>query len=109
MNGVEMGSQELNARVLALGYGETPAEVIVNAYAISTRNARAAAVFQATTSQDGIYGQTLQDKADALLAQSIARTAPADFDRVWDAGIQDWLQSGGQQVYDERARLHTGN
>jgi putative aldouronate transport system substrate-binding protein len=105
MNGVEMGSMELNARVLALGYGDTPPEVIVNAYAVSTRNARAAAVYQATTSQDGIYGQTLQDKADALLSQAIT-ARPADFDRIWDAGYKDWLSSGGQAVYDERVSLY---
>jgi putative aldouronate transport system substrate-binding protein len=105
MNGVEMGSMEMNARVLALGYGDTPSDVIVNAYAVSTRNARAAAVYQASTSQDGVYGQTLQDKADALLAQAIT-ARPADFDRVWDAGMKDWLSSGGQEVYDERNLLY---
>ena len=105
MNGVEMGSTELNARVLALGYGNVPPEVIVDAYTISTRNARAAAVYQAATTKDGIYGQTLQDKADALLAQAIT-ARPADFDRVWDAGYRDWLSSGGQEVFDERASLY---
>jgi putative aldouronate transport system substrate-binding protein len=28
---------------------------------------------------------------------------PAQFDRVWDAGIANWLQSGGQVIKDERA------
>jgi len=106
MNGIEMGSVELNARVLALGYGNTPPEVIVNAYEISTRNARAAAVYQASTTKDGIYGQTLQDKADALLAQAITARI-ADFDRVWDNGFKDWLASGGQEVFDERDELYT--
>ena len=104
MNGIEMGGIELNARVLALGYGDTPPEVIVNAYAVSTSNARAAAVWQATTTVNQ-YGQTLQDKADALLAQSIT-TRPEDFDRIWDAGIRDWLASGGQDVYNERSDLY---
>jgi putative aldouronate transport system substrate-binding protein len=105
MNGIELGSMEANARVLALAYGDTPAEVIVNAYEISTRNARAAAVFQATTTVNQ-YGQVLQDKADALLAQAIARTRPEDFDRTWEAGIADWLNSGGREVYEERSRLY---
>ncbi len=105
MNGVEMGSTELNARVLALGYGNTPAEVIVNAYNIATTNGRAASVYQTPTSKDGIYGQTLQDKADALLAQAVM-AAPSAFDRVWDAGMTDWLASGGQEVWDERDSLY---
>ena len=56
------------------------------------------------TTQDGIYGQTLADKADAVIAQSIT-ARPADFDRVWDAGVADWLSSGGQAVMDERADI----
>jgi putative aldouronate transport system substrate-binding protein len=104
MNGVEMGSTELNLRVLTLSYGNTPPDVIVDAYTISTRAARVAAVYQATTTVNQ-YAQTLQDKADALLAQSI-RGNPNDFDRVWDAGIRDWLASGGQEVIDERTSLY---
>jgi putative aldouronate transport system substrate-binding protein len=104
MNGVEMGSTELNARVLAISYGNVPADNIVNAYTISTRNARAGAVYQVTTTVNQ-YAQTLQDKADALLAQAI-RCSPSDFDRIWDAGIRDWLASGGQEVINERTSLY---
>ncbi len=105
MNGVEMGGTELNARVLALSYGDTPAEVIVNAYTMSTTNGRAASVYQTPTSKDGVYGQTLKDKADALLAQAVMASS-ADFDRVWDEGMADWLASGGQEVWDERNSLY---
>jgi putative aldouronate transport system substrate-binding protein len=104
MNGVEMGSQELNSRVLALSYGNTPAADIVNAYAVATKNARAPAVYQATTRVNQ-YAQTLTDKSDALLAQSI-RAPTANFDRIWDDGIRDWLASGGQEVINERTSLY---
>jgi putative aldouronate transport system substrate-binding protein len=104
MNGIEMGSPELNARVLALNYGNTPPETIINAYTLALTNGRAAPVYQAATTKDGPFGQTLRDKADALLAQSII-ARPQDFDRVWDAGIRDYLASGGQEVIDERASL----
>ncbi|MCL2801274.1 MAG: extracellular solute-binding protein [Treponema sp.] len=103
VNGIELGSTELNARVLALGYGNIPADVIVNAFTMSLRNARAAVVHQATTTVNQ-YDQVLREKADQLLAQSI-RARPEDFDRVWDAGIADWLQSGGQEVLNERNAL----
>jgi len=104
MNGIELGSAELNARVLALGYANIAPEVIVNAYAISTRNGFAPVVYQAVTELGAVYGQTLNDKADAMIAQAvIARTA--DFDRTWDAGMRDYLQSGAQEVMDERSRL----
>jgi putative aldouronate transport system substrate-binding protein len=104
MNGVEMGSDELNARVLALSYGSIPAEVIVNAYTTSINNGRAQPVYQATTTINQ-YNQTLQEKADDLLAQAVT-CRPQDFDRIWDAGIADWLASGAQEVLDERASLY---
>jgi len=103
LNGVELGSQDKNARVLALSYGNVPADTIVNAYNISVKGARAAIVRQVTTTVNQ-YAQTLTDKADALLAQSI-RAPTADFDRIYDAGYRDWLASGAQEVINERAKL----
>jgi putative aldouronate transport system substrate-binding protein len=104
MNGIEMGSADLNARVLALSYGGYSADVIVNAYSVSTRNARAPVVVNIPTSVDGIYGQTLVDKGDALLSQAVT-ARPAEFDRIWDAGIRDWMQSGAQEIMDERIAI----
>ena len=104
MNGIETGNADLNARVIALTYGSFAPEVIVSAYNISMRNARAGVVVPLPTLQDGVYGATLNDKADDLLAQAI-RATPAQFNAVWNAGYQDWLQSGGQAVMDERRRI----
>jgi putative aldouronate transport system substrate-binding protein len=104
MNGVEMGSSELNARVIALGYGNTPPQTIINAMNISVSNGRAPVVYPATTTKDGIYGQTLEDKVDALIAQAVV-ARPADFDRIWEAGVRDYLSSGFQEIMDERASL----
>jgi len=103
INGLELGSQELNSRVLALSYGSTPPETIVSAYAISVRNARAPIVRQVTTTVNQ-YSQTLQDKSDQLLEQAITGR-PADFDRIWDAGVADFLASGAQEVLNERNAL----
>ncbi|MCL2834392.1 MAG: extracellular solute-binding protein [Treponema sp.] len=104
MNGVEMMDPDLNARVLAFSYGNTDPNIIVNANNLSVINGRAPVVYQATTTKDGIYGQTLRDKADALIAQAVT-AKPADFDRIWDAGIKDYLSSGAQEIMDERAAL----
>jgi len=100
MNGAEMGSQDLNARVLALSYGNVPADVIVNAYTISIKDARAAVVRQATLTVNQ-YNQALTDKADQILSQSII-ASPANFDKIWDDGIKDWLAAGAQEVLNER-------
>ena len=104
MNGVELGSASLNARVLAFSYGNTPPEVVENAFVISTRNARAPAVYQATTTINQ-YSNDLREKADDLLAQAIT-ARPADFNRIWDNGIRDWLRAGAQEVFNERNSLY---
>jgi putative aldouronate transport system substrate-binding protein len=53
----------------------------------------------------GPLAQTLQDKARVIYTQSI--TAPANqFDRVYDAGIQDWLSSGAEAVRAERRQKY---
>ena len=31
----------------------------------------------------------------------------ADFDKVWDQGVQDYLDAGGQAIMDERAEKWT--
>jgi putative aldouronate transport system substrate-binding protein len=51
------------------------------------------------------YGQVLVDKADALIAQAIT-ARPADFDRIWDAGLADFMASGGQEVLNDRGRVY---
>ena len=106
MNGVEMMDPEKTSRVLAFGYGNTPPETIVNANALSIRNGKAWPVHPAETTavKIGIYGQALRDKADALIDQAIT-ARPADFDRIWDAGMRDFLASGAQECMDERAAI----
>jgi putative aldouronate transport system substrate-binding protein len=104
INGVEMGSPELNARVLAFSYPGIPPDVIVNAYHLATANAFTPVVVNVPTFQGGIYGTTLLAKGDVLLAQSIT-APPADFDRTWDTLFADWMRSGGQAIIDERAAI----
>jgi putative aldouronate transport system substrate-binding protein len=103
LNGVYLGNDEQNAKVLALSYQGTPAETIVNAYNISVKDARAPIVHSGVIKVTQ-YTQVLSDKADALLAQAV-RANPAQFDRIWDEGYRDWLASGAQEVINERISL----
>jgi len=104
INGVELGSDELNAKVLGLSYGSISPDVISNAYIISIKGARGPAVWQAVTKINQ-YSGDLREKADDLL--SLAITAkPAEFNRIWDNGIKEWLKAGGQEVLDERQALY---
>jgi putative aldouronate transport system substrate-binding protein len=104
MNGVELGSDEQNAKVLGLSYGTISPDVISNAYVTSTRGARGPAVWRATTKVNQ-YSGDLREKADDLLSLSIT-AKPGEFNRIWDSGIKDWLKIGGQEVLDERNTLY---
>jgi putative aldouronate transport system substrate-binding protein len=104
MNGVELGSDAANARVLGLSYGTISPDVISNAYVVSITDARGPAVWQATTKVNQ-YSGDLREKADDLV--SLAITAkPANFNRVWDDGVKDWMNSGGREVLAERNALY---
>lgn len=104
MNGIELGSDELNGRALGLGYGAIPPDVIANAFVVSTRGARGPAVWQATTTVNQYMGD-LREKADDLIALAIT-ARPQDFNRVWNNGERDFLRSGGQAVLTERNALY---
>jgi putative aldouronate transport system substrate-binding protein len=100
LNGIYYGSDEENAKVLALTYPGTPQATIVQAYQISVKDARAPIVHPAVLNVNQ-YTQTIEDKGDALLAQAI-RAPVAQFDSIWDTGYRDWLSSGAQEVINER-------
>jgi len=104
MNGVELGSDELNGKAIGLSYGDTPPEVVSNAFVTAIRGARGPAVWQATTTVNQ-YAQDLREKADDLIALAIT-ARPQDFNRIWDNGIRDWLNAGGKAVFDERSALY---
>jgi putative aldouronate transport system substrate-binding protein len=104
MNGVELGSDAKNATVLGLSYGTFSPDVISNAYVTAVKDARGPAVWQATTKVNQ-YSGDLREKADDLLAQAI-KVKPADFNKVWDNGIDEWKKAGGKEVLDERESLY---
>jgi putative aldouronate transport system substrate-binding protein len=102
MNGLFLSTQEESIRALSAGYS-WPADVIANAYELAMVNARPGIVVSTSSplTQDGPVGETLTQKATEVYAQSI-QARPADFDRVYDAQVRDWLQKGAQAVIDER-------
>ena len=100
VNGLELGDPALNARALANAY-PWPADVIANAYTVATSYAVPGPVVPVDLTAANAVSQTLIDKASDIIATSITGPA-ANFDRNWDAGIADWMQSGAQAVIDER-------
>ncbi|MDR1467830.1 MAG: extracellular solute-binding protein [Spirochaetaceae bacterium] len=100
INGLDLGDPDLTLRGLANGY-PWPAAMIENANTLAMTNAVSDPIIPVTLSAAGAYTQTLMDKGNVLLAQSIT-CKPADFDKTWEAGIQDWLNSGAKAIIDER-------
>ena len=102
-NGLFLRTPEESIRALVMTYS-FPAEAVMQAYNVSSNNSRAFPVI--TTARPllaaGPLALTLQQQAEALLIRAII-ASEADFDAVWDAGIQNWLNSGAQAVIDERA------
>jgi putative aldouronate transport system substrate-binding protein len=100
MNGLDLGDAEKTAKGLASAY-PWPAEMITAAYNIAMTNAKPSPVIPVTLSAAGPVQQTLVDKSVIITNDAVA-SLPAAFDRVWDTGIKDWLDSGAQIVVDER-------
>jgi putative aldouronate transport system substrate-binding protein len=100
VNGLDVGDPELNIKVLANSY-TVPAHLIIDAYNMATKNTWNIPVIPVTLSAAGPYAATLADKGNQLITEAIT-CAPGQFDRVWDAGIADWMASGGQVILEER-------
>jgi len=100
INGLDLGDETKNAKALANSYTVEP-ELIVKAYEDAMRNGRPAIIVPVTLSVAGPYVQTLIDKGNEFMARAIT-AAPEDFDAVYDAGIEDWLNSGAREIIEER-------
>ncbi|MDR1641835.1 MAG: extracellular solute-binding protein [Clostridiales bacterium] len=102
INGLELGDPDLNIASLALGYAGVDARYIEKAYAASRRDGRVGKNVNvgAITAEEG-NGPALAEKRDIILDNAIATTT-ANFDKVFDEGMQDYLNSGGQAILDER-------
>ncbi|MDR2482643.1 MAG: extracellular solute-binding protein [Treponema sp.] len=92
---------EQSGQVLAASYPGIPPEEITAAYRMSSLNAKAEPFVPVTILSLAEVRQVLVDK-EKVLSVNLIRAKPADFDRVWDEGIKDWLESGAQRVIDEQ-------
>jgi len=102
INGLDTGDRERNVLSTALGYATVDARYIEKAYAITSNEARYGKNYSVGLIQAELGMNTvLPSKRDTFLTQSVV--APADqFDAVYDAGMEDYLSSGGQAIIDER-------
>jgi len=102
INGLDLGDPELNAKSLALNYAGVDARYIERAFELSKKDGRIIPQFNVgeIKAEEGM-GPALASKRDNFLVQAVC-CPPDQFDAVWDAGMQDYLNSGGQAIIDER-------
>lgn len=101
-NGLHLTTQDLTDKSLAHTYAGIDAEDVLNADKIAKTDTRIGVNVQAGDIEaEGGVGDTLSSKRDQIYDTSVSAST-ADFDSVWDAGMADYLSSGGQAIIDER-------
>ncbi len=101
-NGLHLATSELTVKSLAQGYAGIDSKYIVRAYDLSDYDIR----YKKNTQVGEIKAEagmatTLKEKRDNMLNQAVV--APVDeFDQIFDSGFQDYLNSGGKAIIDER-------
>lgn len=103
VNGLHLGDETVTNLSTALTYPGTAPEVIDLAVKTALNGGRTVKHFNvgAITAEEGV-GTSLTEKRDSFLCQAVV-ASEADFDAVFDAGMNDYLSSGGQDIIDERA------
>lgn len=104
VNGLHIG--EYTTVSQALNYAGIEPHYIEVALQCAKNGGRVVTAFHvgAINSEEGI-GTALTDKRDTFLCQAVV--APeADFDKIYDAGMEDYLASGGQDIINERAEKY---
>lgn len=101
-NGLHLSSQELTDLSRAYGYAEIDPELVQAANEIAQTDAVPAKnVNVGNIEAEAGVGDTLSAKRDQVYDNAVI--APeADFDKVWDELIADYLSAGGQAIIDER-------
>ena len=100
-NGQYLG--EYTEASFAYGYAPVDPELVETAYAVAMNDGRVPGHFSlpAIEAEVGI-GTTLSTERDSFLNKAVTASVE-DFDAVYDAGLQNYLDIGGQDIIDERA------
>ena len=103
-NGLELGDENLTLLSMAHSYPACDAEDVQKALDIAaTDNKIAKNVKVPEIVAENGMGEALGSKRDVVYDTALA-AKEADFDKVWDSAIEDYLASGGQAIMDERTQ-----
>lgn len=102
-NGLHFVDDEITLKSAAHNYANVDSKDVENAINIAETDMKRAKNYRTApiAAEEGM-GEALSSKRDVLFDTAVS--APeADFDKVWDEGMEDYLASGGQAIMDERA------
>lgn len=101
-NGLSLGDEDLTLLSMAHSYPSCdPADVQQALDYAATNNKIAKNVKVPEIVAENGMGEALSSKRDVVFDTALA-AKPADFDKVWDQGVADYLSAGGQAIMDER-------
>ena len=101
-NGLKLMTEDLTNKSRALNYVGIPADEVLKAHVIANTDLKVGKNVNvgAIEAEEGI-GDTLSSKRDIVYDKAVV-ASPDQFDAVWDEGITDYLNAGGQDIIDER-------
>lgn len=101
-NGLKLVDPEITKKSIALTYPGIASEDVVKADTLANTNLKVGKNVNvgSISAEEGV-GDTLSSKRDIVYDNAVV-ASEADFDKVWDDGIADYLSAGGQAIIDER-------
>jgi len=106
INGLDQGDATLNAQTKALSYAGVDSYYVELAWNMAMNNGISFANINlgSVEAEEGV-SEVLETKRDETLNTAI-NASVEEFDAVWDAGMQEYLDAGGQAIIDERAEKY---
>jgi len=100
-NGLRLATPELTTLSLAYSYSDVDPEDVKNAIAVASKDAKVPPTPSVGDIAAETEGTDLAGKRDQTYDKAVV-AAVADFDSVWDQGMTEYLNAGGQAIIDER-------
>ncbi|MCR4851569.1 MAG: sugar ABC transporter substrate-binding protein [Lachnospiraceae bacterium] len=101
-NGLRLATPELTTLSLAYAYSDVDPDDVKNAIEVAQVDAKTPKTPSVGDIQAETEGTDLDGKRDQTYDKAVV-ASEADFDSVWDQGMQEYLDAGGQAIIDERA------
>lgn len=104
-NGTDFGDEEKNFAGMALNFPESLRPEGIKAFKIGLQDGVAPIRFDHPLATEAKYGKSLNDKYEELLVKAIFAKS-ADFSKVYDNLVKDYMASGGDDVLKERTAAY---